>query len=1462
MAKAQILVVEDEIVVAESMRNRLESLDYGVPAIVASGEKAIEKAGEMRPNLVLMDIKLAGEMDGIEAAEEIRARFDIPVIYVTAFADDETLQRAKITEPYGYILKPLQARDLRTNIEMALYKHRMESELRASEERYRQALENSPNPIFSIDREGTIQTWNQACERLFQYTPEEVIGQAYYELLWNPEQGPSAETMLEAWQGSSLSNQDMTYRCRDGTQRFTVSRIYPLRDSKGDVQGWVFANTDITERRRAEEEIQRRTAQLEALREVGLELTAELDLDALLHSIVSWAVELLSGAAGAVDVYRADRNLLERAVDTPGGTDRPLGNMVYRLGEGLSGKVWESGEPLVVSDYEYEEKPPIDWKGHPGIVSVVGVPIHWHDEFLGVVSVASDVPDAFSTGDVELLNLLATQAAIAIRNARLFDEAHRRAERLMVMNRVSRAAGEILNPDDLIEAVYREVIAVFQADALCIAFHDKETNELNYLLRTDGVREPPQRRPLGTGLISTVIATNRPLLIRDIEQERHRLPPLQAWETTELPTSWLGVPIQTEEQVTGVICAHAYRPYAFDEEDQLLLSTIADQVAVAVENARLFQAEREQRELAEALEETATAVSTLDLDKVLDRVLEQVGRVVAGDAFNIVLVEQETVRVARWRTREDLGIEQQGPRLVLPIARYPNLVKMMETGKPLVIPDTAADPGWVRQKGWEWVHSYVGAPIQLADSTIGFLAVDGTRPGQFNLADARRLGAFTSHVATAIENARLYEQAQRRLASLMNLNLASQLMASSLEVKEILEQIVNLAGSVVDSDYTSVVLADENGQLTRQADDFRGILPISQRIRANGITRYVLDSGQPLVIDTISDTGMMEPPLRQPDGELITANPALVGARIHSFAVAPIQVKGETMGVMFVHSREPHTFHGQLPLLTTFANQAAVAIENAHLFQAEQEQRELAEALAEAAAAVNTLNLDQVLDRILEQVERIVAGDAFNIMLLEDNTVQAVRWRGYERLGLEEYIANLALPLVRYPNMMKMAQTGEPIVIPDTAIDPHWTPEKDQKWWRSYIGAPIQVEGVTVGFLNVNGTRRDQFDSADAQRLQAFANHTAAAVANARLHQELGKHAQQLEQQVEEQTAEVQAQYAQLEAIFSSTADGIVVADKQGVIIRVNPVARAWLTQALPARDTNQLWEALQNLTLRADERPEAVLELEGLDLELKATPISEPGAEEAAAVVMIHDISELKALDRIKTNFVKNASHELRTPISTIKLYAHLIQQTPSENEKWRQYLDRLVQEVDDQAQLGEDILQLSRIYAGRVEAEMEQRLIHLTELTEVAVSRHQSLARERKVTLEHGPAQPGPVAAVATEQMMQVLTNLVEDAIRYTPEGGRVIVTTGQEERHGRVWATVAISDTGKGIPSEDMPHIFDRLFREGDEEPRSRRVRETGLRLMVVKEIAGLHGGEVTVESQEGVGSTFTIWLPPVD
>jgi two-component system phosphate regulon sensor histidine kinase PhoR len=227
--------------------------------------------------------------------------------------------------------------------------------------------------------------------------------------------------------------------------------------------------------------------------------------------------------------------------------------------------------------------------------------------------------------------------------------------------------------------------------------------------------------------------------------------------------------------------------------------------------------------------------------------------------------------------------------------------------------------------------------------------------------------------------------------------------------------------------------------------------------------------------------------------------------------------------------------------------------------------------------------------------------------------------------------------------------------------------------------------------------------------------------------------------------------------------------------------------------------------------------------------------------------------LDRMKSRFVSDVSHELRTPITTIKLYAALMRR--SSPQKMREYLEMLVQEADRQAKLVEDILQISRIDAGRLE--MEPHLTSLNELAAEVVASYRPTAEGQGLTLRCQLAEQGPVVLIDPNRIMQVLNNLVANSIHYTPTGGEVMVSVSEEGEDGRAWAVVTVVDTGIGIPQEEMPHIFERFFR--GERARLLDVPGTGLGLAISREIVELHGGKMKVESHVDTGSAFAIWLP---
>ncbi len=260
MANTQILIVEDEGIVAKDIENTLKKLGYAVPAIAFSGEEAIKKAAETLPDLVLMDIVLEGDMDGVEAAEQIRDRFDIPVVYLTAYANDKTLQRAKVTGPYGYILKPFEERELHTGIEIALYKHEMERKLKESEQWLSTTLKSIGDAVIATDANGFVTFMNPVAEALTGWNQEDAVGKPLSEVfnIINEETGKQAEDpatrVLREGFVVGLANHTVLI-AKDGMKRPIDDSGAPIRDDKGNIIGVVLVFRDITEKRRLEQEL-------------------------------------------------------------------------------------------------------------------------------------------------------------------------------------------------------------------------------------------------------------------------------------------------------------------------------------------------------------------------------------------------------------------------------------------------------------------------------------------------------------------------------------------------------------------------------------------------------------------------------------------------------------------------------------------------------------------------------------------------------------------------------------------------------------------------------------------------------------------------------------------------------------------------------------------------------------------------------------------------------------------------------------------------------------------------------------------------------------------------------------------------------------------------------------------------------------------------------------------------------
>jgi len=257
------MVVEDERIVAMEIQRVLKRLGYVVPAVAFSGEEAIQKVEQTRPDLVLMDIKLKGDMDGIDAAEQIRLKFHIPVVYLTAYTDETTLQRAKITEPYSYVVKPIRERELHAIIEMAVHKHKAERALWRSEERFRELADLLPQTVFEIDLEGNLLYTNRYGFQSSGYTQEDIDNGLNAFQLFIPEDMDRVKANIrKILNGESLGGNEYTIPRKDGSTFPVIVYSSPIvRENKPvGLRGIV---VDITERKQREEALKESNRRLE-----------------------------------------------------------------------------------------------------------------------------------------------------------------------------------------------------------------------------------------------------------------------------------------------------------------------------------------------------------------------------------------------------------------------------------------------------------------------------------------------------------------------------------------------------------------------------------------------------------------------------------------------------------------------------------------------------------------------------------------------------------------------------------------------------------------------------------------------------------------------------------------------------------------------------------------------------------------------------------------------------------------------------------------------------------------------------------------------------------------------------------------------------------------------------------------------------------------------------------------------
>lgn len=548
-------------------------------------------------------------------------------------------------------------------------------------------------------------------------------------------------------------------------------------------------------------------------------------------------------------------------------------------------------------------------------------------------------------------------------------------------------------------------------------------------------------------------------------------------------------------------------------------------------------------------------------------------------------------------------------------------------------------------------------------------------------------------------------------------------------------------------------------------------------------------------------------------------------------------------------------------------------LELSHSNEILREQRKLAEALRDSALALGeTLKLNDVLDRLLIYASRILPSyESASISLIEEAIYvrvirhhrrqdnQSVQIRSYE----DRYL------LDSYPIYTEARQTGQPIVVEDVNTDARWIFQEITSWIQSYMCLPITLEGRVIGFINMSSKQIGLFQQEYAERMTAFSSQADVAIQNARLFEATQRHAQELQERVAERTRELESERAQLRAILDSMNEGVIYHTLDGQNLYVNPSLiqmtgydeADWLGgenmwEQMHAQEGDETVEEFLNtyqtkLMRQGYWKGEIRLKQRGgevFDAALSCTLVHSRGQSSPGIVSVLRDISAEKQLEAQKARFIATASHELRTPIANIKTRLYLLQKTP---DTLPRHMPVLVNVTERMRRLVDDLLDVSRFEHGIIK--LNRVPLRVDEVVQQAVEVQEPDAEQRGLTLTWEAADVPHWVSADSQRLQQVITNLVSNAMNYTPEGGSITVNMTHERRDGNIYCVIHVHDTGIGIPDHLQPDIFKPFFRVNDFNA------GVGLGLSITKEIVEMHEGEITLHSKIGEGTRFDVWLP---